>query len=99
MPTRRGGIRYKLPGTGGSGEGRCPNVWHMFLSFSVVSLLHKLTLSDQAPNHSATESQSLRFSIKTFSRSALVWGSKKFFSPQPEPVLGGPTRFAPDMEL
>ena len=43
-----------------------------------------------SPSHSATESQSLRFSVKIFIKSALAWGPKKIFSLGPKLTLGGP---------
>ena len=45
---------------------------HMFSSSSVVSLLYKLNPFRPSPSHSATYSQSFRFSVKIFSRSALA---------------------------
>ena len=43
-----------------------------------------------SPSHSATESQSFRFSVQIFRRSALAGGPDTFFSPGPEPAVGGP---------
>jgi hypothetical protein len=47
-----------------------------------------------SPSHSAVESQSLRFSVKIFSRSTLAGGGggtqEKKFLLNPEPAFGGP---------
>ena len=45
-----------------------PTILHMFLSFSVVSLFVDLQVDPfrTSPGHSATESQSLRFSVNIF---------------------------------
>ena len=43
-----------------------------------------------SPSHSAADSQSFLFSVKTFRRFVPAAGRKKFFSPGPEPALGGP---------
>jgi hypothetical protein len=63
----------------------------------IICRLYKLTLSDQAQVtlHSPTDSQSFRFSVKVFSRSALAGGSEKIFSPGHESALGG---FGGDVE-
>ena len=71
---------------------RRPTMLHMFLSYSVVSLCVDLQINPYrpSPSHSATESQSFRFSVNIFGRSAPAGGPKHFFSPGPEPALGGP---------
>lgn len=64
-----------------------PNMLHMFLSLSVV-LLYVVCTNE--PCHSATESQSLRFSVKIFIKSALAWGPEQILSLGPKFTLGGP---------
>jgi len=62
------------------------------LSFSLVSLFVDVQINPfrTIPSHSATESQSFRFSVNIFSRPALRGGGG-IFSPSPghEPVLDG----------
>jgi len=43
------------------------------------------------PNHPATETQSLRYSVKTFSRFAIARGPEDTSSLEPEPVVAGPS--------
>ena len=43
-----------------------------------------------SPSHSAIESQSCRFSVKIFSRSALAGGAQNIFLPESEPTVGSP---------
>jgi hypothetical protein len=40
---------------------------------SIIFRFYKLTLSDQAPRHCATEIQSFRFGVKIFNRSAFAF--------------------------
>jgi hypothetical protein len=59
-------------------EARGPTLLHMFLSWSVVLLsIAQIKPFRPSPYHSATESQSSRFSVNTFSRSALAAGFEK----------------------
>jgi hypothetical protein len=41
-------------------------------------------------SHPATESQSFRYSVKTFSRFAIARGPENTFSLEPEPAIGDP---------
>ena len=77
-----GGSRYKLPGPECIAYG-CLSWKYHYLSF------YKLTLSDKARSHSATESRSCG---KVFSRSTLagVGGPEKTFPLGSEPALSGP---------
>ena len=69
---------------------------HIFLCLTVVSFSVDCTnqpLSDQAPSHSATDSQSFRFSENIFSQSAFAGGRPRiffFFYPGPGSAHGGP---------
>lgn len=49
-----------------------------------------MNLVTPSPSHSATESQSLWFSVKIFIKSALAWGPKKILSLGTKLTLGGP---------
>ena len=75
-----------------------PTVFHMFLSFSVLSVLPTLQINPfiLSPSHSETDSQSFRFNVKVFFwRSAFVgrWGEgegvQKIFHRYPKPLLVG----------
>jgi hypothetical protein len=65
---------------------------YMFSSFSMVSLFVELQINPfrLCPSHSATESQSFKFSVTILSRSALAGEAENIFSPGPEPAIGGP---------
>jgi len=60
----------------------------VFLGSIIIRRLYKLTISYQAPVIAA-ESQSFRFSVKSFSGPALAVGPKKISTLGPEPPLGG----------
>ena len=65
---------------------------YMFSSFSMVSLFVDLQINPfrLCLSHSATESQSFKFSVTILSRSALAGETENIFSPGPEPAIGGP---------
>jgi len=76
------GVEWKKPGSGKEARLR-----YMSLTMSAGSIiicpLYKLTISDQGPSHSATDSLSFLFNVKIFSRSVLDRGREagKHFSP------------------
>ena len=76
-------------------SGRGPDyVAHFFVS-QQYRYLSIVQINPFRPNtsNSATESRSFRFTVKSFSRSALVRWPEKFCSPGREPTLGGPVKF------
>lgn len=91
MPTRWGGRRYKLPDSGGPEGSLVPDYVLMFFVFLGSVIFVDLQITPFRPsNHPATESQSVRYSVKTFSRFAIARGPERTFSLEPEPVVGGP---------
>jgi hypothetical protein len=74
---------YKFPG---------PDYMAYVLSFSIVSLFVGVLMNPfiTSSSHSATESQSLQFSVNIFSRPALPWGDSPPPPPGPQPAIVGP---------
>ena len=73
---RGAGTNYRVPAVQ---EGGPAPILHMFLPLSLKSFSVDCTNQTLRPNpsHSATGSQSFRFSVKIFSRSALAGGGAK----------------------
>ena len=96
MSTLGGGSRYQLPKLGGPERDPGPYCTAYVLVFPISTIIcrgYKLPLSDQAPSHSETESQSFRFNVKIFSRcfgGGGGGGADFFFPPGPEPNFGSP---------
>jgi len=69
-----------------------PTVLYIFLFFSIILLFIDLqsTPFRPSPVHSANETQSFRFSVKIFIRSALARQTDKTFLARPEPAFVGP---------
>jgi hypothetical protein len=89
VPSRGGGSRYKLPGGRGSvrGPGARLSCTRFYLSqrYQYMSTV-QINPFRPSPSHSAIEIQPFRFSVKNFSRSALIGGTEKYFfhrSPTP----------------
>ena len=81
--------RYKLPVPGVPEAG--PNILHIFLYFSIVSLSVSCTNCPfQTKSQSLCNCEFFRFNITIFRRSALAAGPKKKFFTGPELPLGGP---------
>jgi hypothetical protein len=96
MSTVGGGSRYQLPESGGPEGDSGPDCIAYFFVFpgsTIICRQYKLPLSDKAPVHSETESQSFRFKLKICSRcvggGGRVGSGRSFFLPGPEPTFGG----------
>jgi len=81
VPTRQG-KPVKCNGAQRSGSG----ISALYLYLFTV----QIKPSRPSPSYSAIESQSCRFSVKIFSRSALAGGAQNIFSPESEPAVGSP---------
>jgi hypothetical protein len=82
-----GGTNYRGPAIRKGTQGL--NMLHMFLPFLVVSLFAACNPFRRSPSHSATMSQSFRFSVKIFGQSApagIGVGGGKFFAQSPNLV-------------
>ena len=80
-----GGTNYWAPAIRKRTQG--PNMLHMFLFLSVVSLLADCNPFRRSPRHTATESQSFRFNVKIFCPVCPCWVAG--YAPEPEPGVGG----------
>ena len=96
MPTRRRGreSRYKLPGARWSVTGPDYVAYgFLFLGSIIIYRLYKLTLSDQAKVTLQLSVSLCGLVLKFVADTSLLRGPKFFFfSPGPEPVLGGPAQ-------
>jgi len=79
-----GGSRYKLPGPGGPEGAQGPSI----LQTSISQFINQRLCTALCSSPFANESQPFRFSVKTFSRSALAGGPEKMLSLVLEPALG-----------
>ena len=75
----------QITGAQRSGSGSGPdNVACVFVLRGII-----INCRFTSPSHSASESQSFRFSVKIISRSPLAWGQKESFRQLPETGICG----------